>query len=350
MTTARVRRLTILPFVVLLLALGWPALRAPQVDAATDQEYIALGDSIAAGLITSLPSERGFPALVTAQMQKLATTQAPPGRVKLTNLAVPGETAATFVTNGQLDAFKNEIASVTAQGTDLKLVTITLGGNELLNLAKTGTDQRQTGLDSFKTDYPAAINDIVQALGGLKPVIVVTTYYDLSDSDPAQQGSDAWWVAQFNDVIRSTAQANGFKVADLEPDFRGHIADWTWNPTDVHPNNAGHAEIARLIWTAAGFDQDPPVVTIVKPAAGPLPRAIPTIAVTATDNVGVTSVELWVNDTKISSLIYEPSLQQYVGVWDSGSASSDQTTLSIRATDLAGHTTTATVDVTKPSS
>jgi lysophospholipase L1-like esterase len=350
MTTARVRRLTILPLVLLLLALGWPALRAQQVDAAADQEYIALGDSIAAGLITSLPSQRGFPALVTDQLQKLATAQGVPGRVKLDDLAVPGETAETFVSNGQLEAFQNEIASVTAEGTDLKLVTITLGGNELLNLANTGTDERQSGLDSFKTDYPAAISDVLQALGGLKPVIVVTTYYDLSGSDPAQQGSDAWWVTQFNDVIRSTAQADGLKVADLEPDFRGHVSDWTWYPTDQHPNNAGHAEISRLVWAATGFDQEPPVVKIVKPDAGQLPRSIPTIAVTATDNVGVTSVELWVDDTKISSLIYEPSLQQYVGIWDSGSASTAQTTLSVRATDLAGQTTTATVVVTKPSS
>jgi len=178
----------------------------------------------------------------------------------------------------------------------------------------------------------------------------VTTYYDLSGSDPAQQGSDAWWVAQFNDIIRSTAQADGLKVADLERDFRGHITDWTWYPTDVHPNNAGHAEIARLVWAAAGLDGVPPVVTVVKPAAGELPREMPTIAVTASDNVDVTSVELWVNDTKVSSLIYEPSLKQYVGVWDSGSVTDTQATLSIRATDLAGHTTTATVDVTKPSS
>lgn len=348
MTTTRVRRLTILPALLFLLAIGWPALHAPNAGAAADQEYIALGDSIAAGLITSLPSERGFPELVTAQMQNLASSESSPGRVKLADLAVPGETAESFVTSGQLDAFKNEIASVKTRGSDLKLVTITLGGNNLLNLANASSADRQTGLDHFKTDYPTAINDIRQTLVGLNPVIVVTTYYDLSGSDPAQQGSDAWWVAQFNNVIRSTAQADGFQIADLENDFRGHIMDWTWYPTDVHPNNAGHAEIARLVWAATGFDQQSPVVTIVKPAAGPLPRAIPTIAVTATDNVGVTAVELWVNDTFVSSLIYEPSLKQYVGVWDSGSANGAQTTLTIRASDLAGHTTTATVDVTRP--
>jgi len=350
MTTARLRRLATLPILLLLLALSWPALRAPNADAATGQEYIALGDSIAAGLITSLPSARGFPALVTTQLQTLASAEPSPGRVKLADLAVPGETAETFVTNGQLDAFKNEIASVKARGADLKLVTITLGGNDLLNLANVGTADRQAGLDRYKTQYPTAINDVRQALGGLKPVIVVTTYYDISGSDPSQQGSDAWWVAQFNDVIRSTAQADGLQIADLEGDFRGHITDWTWYPTDVHPNNAGHAEIARLVWTATGFDQEPPVVKIVKPAAGPLPRSIPTIAVTANDNVGVTGVELWVGGNLVSSLIYEPSLKQYVGVWDSGSASAEQTTLSIRATDLAGHTTTATVDVTRPAS
>jgi lysophospholipase L1-like esterase len=342
--------LTLIPFVLLVLALGWPALRASTVDAASDQEYIALGDSIAAGQITSLPSARGYPALVTKQLQTLASTEGSPGRVRLADLAVPGETAETFVTNGQLDAFKNEIASVKSQGTELRLITITLGGNDLLNLANVGTADRQAGLDRFKTQYPAAINDVRQTLGDLKPVIVVTTYYDLSGSDPARQGSDAWWVAQFNDVIRSTAQADGLKVADLEQDFRGHIMDWTWFPTDEHPNNAGHAEIARLVWAAAGLDQEPPTVRIDKPDAGQLSRDIPTIAVTAHDNVGVTGVDLWVDDTHVTSLIYVPSRQQYIGVWDSRTASSEKTTLSIRVTDLAGHTTTATVDVTRPSS
>ena len=348
MTRLGLRRLLIFPALLLGLVVGWPAISATPAGAAPQQEYIALGDSIAAGLITSLPSTRGYPELVADQLRHLEASQPQPSGVNLDNLAVPGETDETFVSNGQLQAFKDEIANVKASGTTLQLVTITLGGNDLLQLQSLGTADRQAGLDRFKTSYPAAISDVRQALGDLEPVIVVTTYYDLSGGDPAQQGTDAWWVAQFNDVIKNTAQTDGLKVADLEPAFRGYIAEWTWYPLDVHPNNAGHLEIARLVWAATGLDQQPPVVSIVKPVAGKLSRPIPTVSVTATDNVGVTGVELWVNGQFNSLFIYEPSLKKYVAVWDSRTVSGPQATLSVRATDFAGNTTNADVTVTLP--
>lgn len=349
MTRRHFQRRFALPLFLLLLAVGLPVLDAPQASAAPAQEYIALGDSIAAGLITSLPSTRGYPELVTDQLQQLEASQAQPAAVQLENLAVPGETDETFLANGQLQAFKNQIASARSQGSDIPLITITLGGNDLLQLQDLGTSDRQAGLNSFRSSYPAAINAVRQALGDLKPMIVVTTYYDVSESDPTVQGSDGWWVAQFNDVITSIAKNDGLQVADVASAFRGHISQWTWYPLDVHPNNAGHEEIAKLVWQAAGLDAQPPVVTIVKPSAGKLARPIPTISVTATDNVGVTDVQLWVDGVFDSSLIYEPSLKQYVGVWDGSSDTAQHATLSVHATDFAGHTTTADVTVTLPS-
>ncbi|MBX6342456.1 MAG: lipolytic protein G-D-S-L, partial [Thermomicrobiaceae bacterium] len=166
--------------------------------------------------------------------------------------------------------------------------------------------------------------------------------------DPRQRGSDAWWVAQFNQVIRDAAKASGAKVADLEPDFRGHIADWTWYPSDVHPNNDGHAEIARLVWQALGFDQTPPSVRIERPATGPLARRTPTIRVKASDDVGVTAVHLYVDDSPTSDLLYVPSEDAYIGVWDARTYPRPTARLRVRATDLAGHAADAEVTVTLP--
>ncbi len=346
---ARTRRTAGLVAMMLVVLIGLPAL-GETVAAADQQEYIALGDSIAAGLVTSLPHDRGYPALVSNLLQKLDASQSPPTALKSVNLAVPGETDESFVSNGQLQQFKDEVAAVKARGASLQLVTLTLGGNDILNLQNQDNAARQAGLDKFKQSYPATVSDIEQALGDLKPTVVVTTYYDLTGSDPQVQNSDAWWVAQFNDVIRSTAQQHGFKIADLEAAFRDHIQDWTWYPTDVHPNNDGHAEIARLVWQASGLDQAPPNATVVKPGAGELTRSIPTVAVTANDNVGVSDVQLWVDGKQVSSLIYEPKLDEYLGLWDGRNATASQVTLSIHVTDLAGHVTTADVNVALPQS
>lgn len=343
----RSRFLRLAPILVLVAA-SFAVLAPSAAGAVTQDEYIALGDSIAAGQVTSLPRDRGYVALVSGLLEKLDASAAQPTPLKTVNLAVPGETDESFVSKGQLSNFQNEISSVESRGANLQLITLTLGGNDILQLQNKGNADRQAGLDRFKTSFPAVISDIQQSLGNLKPTIVVTTYYDLSGGDPQVQNTDAWWVAQFNDVIRNTAQQRGLKIADLEPAFRGHIQELTWYPLDVHPNNAGHAEIAKLVWQASGLDKSAPVVTITKPSSGELSRSIPTVSVKAADNVGVQDVQLWVGGKQISTLIYEPSLDQYVGLWD-GSNASGNVTLSIHASDLAGHTTTATVTITLPS-
>jgi hypothetical protein len=230
----------------------------------------------------------------------------------------------------------------------LRVVTLTLGGNDVLALRGKSNAERQTGLDQFKTAYPKALQAIHDALGDLKPAIAVTTYYDLSEGDPSQQSSDAWWLRQFNDVIRSAAQAQGMAVADLEPDFRGHISQWTWYPDDVHPNNAGHAEIARLVWTALGLDKQPPSIALQAPTGGALSRLTPTVRAVVTDNVGVTSVTLWVGGRPVGSLMYVPSQQAYIGVWDARSYGQSQATLTVKASDLAGNQASANVAVTLP--
>jgi len=349
-----VRRRHVAIVVSLLLALTISAVALPSplgrsATAAPEQVYLALGDSIAAGLITTLPSSRGYPWLIQNLMQQLNTGNGQPSPVTLEDLAVPGETATSFLKpGGQLDKAKQAISDIQANGADLRLLTVTLGGNDILDLQAADLTARQQGLAAFKTDFPAALSAIKSALGSLKPVIVVTTYYDPSGGDPTQQGSDAWWVAQFNDVIKTTAQQDGAKVADLAPAFQGHIDDWTWEPADVHPNNDGHAEIAKLIWQQTGFDTSAPKVTIERPAAGKLSRDIPTILAKATDNVGVTGVQLLVNDSVVSDMIYEPSLDAYAMVWDGTASSGKQVKLSVQASDLAGNQTSATVTVTLP--
>lgn len=346
-TPAFLRAILILSLAVIPASIAAPS---QSVTAASQHEYIALGDSIAAGLVTSLPRERGYAAVVSNLLEKLDASVPEPTAVKAVNLAVPGETDESFVSNGQLRAFQNEVASAKARGANLQLVTLTLGGNDILQLQSKSDADRRAGLERFRTSFPIVINDIEQALGDLKPTIVVTTYYDVTGGDPQLTNTDAWWVAQFNDVIRGTAQQHGLKVADLEQAFRGHIQQWTWYPLDVHPNNDGHAEIAKLVWQASGLDRTPPVVRLTKPAAGQLSRSTPTVSASVTDNVGVSDVQLWVNDKKISSLIFEPSLNEYVGVWNGTQATTGQITLSVHATDLAGHVTTAEVTVTLPRS
>src|SRR5687768_10751202 len=67
--------------------------------------YIALGDSIAAGIGSSLPRERGNAAIVADWLAKLTGETVP-----FENLAVPGETAASFIESGQFQRFQDTVA------------------------------------------------------------------------------------------------------------------------------------------------------------------------------------------------------------------------------------------------
>lgn len=321
--------------------------RVAAQPALPEQVYLALGDSIAAGLVTSLPRIRGYPWLVRDLMEKHFTSEGAPA-VTLINRAVPGETTTSFLAGDQLREARADIEAARARGAEVRAVTVTLGGNDILRLAGSDEAERQAGLDQFRSTFPAALAAIREALGEMPADIVVTTYYDLSEGNPAEQGSDSWWVAQFNEVIRQSAAAEGARVADVEPVFRGNIREWTWYPSDIHANNAGHAEIARLVWQALGYDQEPPTVTIERPAAGPLGRRTPTVRVRADDAVGVTRVELLVDGTYVQDLRYIPSQGAYLGVWDARDWSDASATLTVRATDLAGNQASAEVEVALP--
>ena len=72
------------------------------------------------------------------------------------------------------------------------------------------------------------------------------------------QFSDAWWIAQFNAVIVSAAQTESASVADANAGFQHMTDTYTRYPLDVHPTNAGHLALARLVWGALGIDRDPP--------------------------------------------------------------------------------------------
>jgi lysophospholipase L1-like esterase len=322
-------------------------LTAAPAAAAPGGVYIALGDSIAAGLVTTLPRDRGYPALVEDLYRSWLAAQGSTTS-RLANLGVAGETATSFVTGGQLDRFAAEVKTARSDGSSIQLVSVSLGGNDILRLSRLAPAQRQAGLDQFRASYPAALTAIRNALGDVHPTMVVTTYYDLSETDPTQHDTDAWWLGQFNQVIRDTAAAQGMRVADLEPAFRGHIKEWTWNPTDVHPNNAGHVEIARMVWQAGGIDTQPPTVTIERPSAGQLDRRVPTIRAMATDPVGIDTVDVWVGDQRVAELIRLTADGVYSGIWDARSYDAQSAVLSVRAVDRGGIETRASVTVTLP--
>lgn len=315
-----------------LLATGQPA------RSAGSTVYIALGDSIAAGIGSSLPRERGYPAIVRGLLARQAGED-----VTLENLAVPGETAGSFRDAGQLARYRDLVDRLSRGGTTIAAITLSLGGNEMLRVAGSDTGDRRAALDDFQSAYPAALADVRAAAGPDVP-IVVTNYYDLSSGDPTIVESDAWWVARFNEVIAAGAAASNAQVADVATAFAGRIDELTLNPSDVHPTNAGHQAIAGAVWKALALDMTAPTIEVA--ATLDATRLTPTLRFAVDDDTGVDSVSIEAGGATASGP-YRTGDGEYVALIDlRGSGGS--ATVTIHAADAAGNVTSSAVTVNAP--
>ena len=232
---------------------------APTPPAAIGQEYLALGDSVAYGIGAPDSNQQGFAGLFYNNYLR----RVQPNLVQYSNLAIPGETSATFITaakgTSQLQRAMTELDNAAAAGRRVSPVTLTLGGNDLLDAHYQSDAQRQTSLNTFETNYNQILDALKSKLNGSD--LILTLYYNPFGS--MASSTDSQWLQRFNDVIRKAAQAHGAKVADFFTPVTGKETSLTWITSgDVHPNPAGHAVLAQALWKATGYDTQAPRLSL----------------------------------------------------------------------------------------
>ena len=236
--------------------------------------YLALGDSLAVGDGASVPAETGYVGLLTDYFAGKSHADAK----EALNLAVGGETTASFMA-GQLNS---AVAAILDPGTDVKVVTISIGGNDLLNLLNEPTDAcvvdpgsttcqtlLAAALGGVAATYPSLLGTVMWALDqdpGTERVFVLTLYNPFGGTgslyeapvDLALLGADFTvdcaavasnsLNAGLNDIVACTSWALGAEVVDGYAAIDDHaltlthIGDPGFN---IHPNDAGYAAIAR---------------------------------------------------------------------------------------------------------
>jgi lysophospholipase L1-like esterase len=338
--SARRRALLALALVALALLGGGPGAAVPRAGAAprgVGELYLALGDSLGVGLLSSAPEARGYVAQFHGLLEQSA------GRpVALRNLSVSGETARSMIVGGQLLAAQDALAEAGRNGWRVSPITIDIGGNDMRALQGADERAREAGLAEFRANIARIFDTLVTATtrNGTRTADIVTmTVYNPYGGDPAVVRSDAWWVARFNVAIAEEARKRDIAVAEVYERFRGREKELTYVPLDFHANNRGHRAIAEEFWRAAGYDTTAPTVEIVAPAAGSLPRAVPTIKVRAGDNLGVARVEFLLDDRPLPEPVYHRDLDLWIGYWDARAAPPGPHRLTIVVTDAAGNAT-----------
>ena len=269
----RIRLVIVVAWLAAALAIG-----SPVAAASPSTIYVSAGDSLAWGDGASIPSETGYTALLADYFAGI-----PHGGAKgWTNLAVRGETSESFLA-GQVNA---AFAAIADPATDTRVVTLSLGGNDvgaLLNDPSDACVQNPftevcqglvaAALQGAAQRYPVVLGSIAAALASDPDgatVYVMTVYnpfgglgapyenaidgvllgndlrIDCAATDPMAFG--------LNDIIACTAMAFRMTVVDAYPVIGDdalaltHIGEGTF---DTHPTDEGHALLAKAHRLAA---------------------------------------------------------------------------------------------------
>ena len=144
------------------------------------QTYLALGDSLAAGYQPGGTELRdsAYPALALSRLDRAGA------ELTLENLACSGETTTSFLEGGKCDyAEGSQMAQAEAvlaeRAGDVALVTIDLGGNDLLRCVReTSVDTActKTGLAGVADNLPEILDRLRAAAGQDVPVLVLGYY------------------------------------------------------------------------------------------------------------------------------------------------------------------------------
>ncbi len=252
---------------------GGNAVSAVAASPAT-RAYVALGNSLAAGFGASDPARTAYVPLLFRYFSQPETENV---RL-LRNLSKPGETSDSFIAS-QLGL---AVIAIEDPSTDTRVVTLDIGGNDMLYLtaaepctSSPGGEACQTlislQLQKFALNYQIILATLQASLAHDqgKETLFVMTYYnpyggtgnlyepyadlillgsDLVIDCSAAPGDPR---AGLNDLIACIGADYGAVVADVYPAFDDHAPQLTHiGEGDIHPNDAGHALIAQTFIAA----------------------------------------------------------------------------------------------------
>ncbi len=233
----------------------------PSIPSGIGNQYLALGDSVAYGVGAPVPNDTGYAGLFYNNYLK----RLQPDLTTYRNFAVPGETSSTFISptnttskaKPQLQRALEELEAAAKAGRRVSPITLTLGGNDMLEARGKSQADREAALTRFDRNLGQILDQLKAKTG--QADLFVTTYYNPYAFNTGGEDLETGWVKRFNEVIRKRATERQIKVADFFEPINGRERALTWSGVnDVHPNPAGHIILAQALWRATGYDVQPP--------------------------------------------------------------------------------------------
>jgi len=290
--------------VLLALAFAWTGSSAAQ---SSSPLYLALGDSLAAGVGASEPAQTGYVNLVFNALRTEPSSPYSEADLALLNLGDPGETTTSIQAGGgQLEKALAEIESRkddSIPGNEVAVITIDIGANDFLPLVKDESpclpnplaeacqEAAVSALTTFRANFADIMRRLRAAAGPEAEIVALGLYNPLSGTGgPFDTVGDAA-VGLFNSTVAAAVGDPDIEagLADVFVHFEGRGPELTHideMPPDIHPNDSGYYLMALATVRALGLPADAvatppsgaPALATSTPAPSPRPTVSPSTA------------------------------------------------------------------------
>lgn len=199
--------------------------------------YIAIGDSLAAGQTPNREIGAGYADMIAMGLQPDAYSK---------QLSVPGYTVEQVI--GQVES---EAGQQAIQSADL--VTISAGANDLLPLIQNDPNRGMLtfnaitaafALNGVREDY-ALLLEKINALNPSADVYAMGYYFPYPHVFDQHKPAVSKQLDVLNQIIEQEAEKAGATFVPVAGRFGLDAAEYLPNPADVHPNEAGYLEMAN---------------------------------------------------------------------------------------------------------
>ncbi|WP_101841993.1 GDSL-type esterase/lipase family protein [Halobacillus sp. Marseille-P3879] len=205
-----------------------------------EMDYVALGDSLAAGITPYNESGTGYPDYFVERLRQSQYT------VDYSNFAFPGDTSTdlTFVLNKD---------RVQADIEEAEFVTINIGANDLLKLLNLETQEYPSESEVFTalSTLGQNLNDVLTTIEELNPQakVYIMGYYNPFPYQPQElQPQLESLLDSLNQVIESATDRFGHTYVPTEELIERKYKTYLPNPSNIHLSEAGYQEIAKEFW------------------------------------------------------------------------------------------------------
>lgn len=171
--------------------------------------------------------------------------------LKFVNLAEDGATTYDYLDSDYLSFLKPFVDEPV-------LITITLGGNDLLNVLMKGIND-DTEFEKEVRNITRRYDDVLVKLLSKLPraICILNTIYDPTDGTGVLPGFSSFpqklkFLTAVNEHIKRFADENATLFADVHRRFLGHGLSapapdqWYWKPSPIEPSARGASELRRL--------------------------------------------------------------------------------------------------------